>query len=395
MVIPNDPFIGTHYIGKEEEKAVNEVLKSKSLFRYHGPKLLYKVSEFEKNMADFLGVKYVLGCTNGAAAIKLACIANDIGPGAEVLMSPFTFIASASSVLSCGAMVKFVDIDESMNINPDMIEKSINTNTKAILCIHMQGQICDMKKINKIAKKHNLIVIEDAAQAFGAKYNKKYSGTFGNVGCFSLQAGKTITCGEGGFIATNDKKIYEKAKMYHDNGGYREGTDYPTWQNGRTFYGENFKMNEIQGAIANEQLKKISIISQNQEKIYNSIINSIDLKFYNIRKASKYNENIKTNIAFEFKTENECSNFIKFMNSKGIDFNLYCTDLIDKFDTFVKQNSWHHSSFPYNINKYQKSDLTLSYKLFKKVAWFSLSASLKKKHIKYIIEELNEYSSQK
>lgn len=393
MNIPNDPFIGTHYIGKEEIKEVNKVLKSKSLFRYHGPNLLYKVDEFEKNMANFLNVKYVLGCTNGAAAIKLACIANDIGPGDEVIMSPFTFIASAAAVLSCGAMVRFADIDNSMNIDPKSIEKNITDKTKAILCIHMQGQICDMNEIIKIAKKHNLIIIEDAAQAFGAKYDNKYAGTFGNVGCFSLQAGKTITCGEGGFIATNNKKIYERAKMYHDNGGFRKGIDYPTWQNGKTFFGENFKMNEIQGAIANVQLKKIDKIIYKQNNVYEQIINSIDMNYYKTRKSTIFNDNIKTNISFEFNTEAECKKFIKYMNQKGIGFSLYCTDLIDKFDTFENENSWHHSKFPFNISQYRKANLNNSEKLFKKVAWFSLSASLNKKHIKYIIGILNEYSN--
>lgn len=257
MKIPNDPFIGTHYIGKEEIKAAKKVLKSKSLFRYHGPKLLYKTDEFEQNMKEYLGVKYVLACSNGGSAIKLCCIANGIGPGDEVLMSPFTFIASASSILACGAAPKFVDIDETMNINPNEIEKNISLKTKAILAIHMQGQPCDMNKIMKIAKKHNLIVIEDTAQAFGAELNGKKAGTIGDCGAFSLQAGKTITSGEGGFIATNSKKIYDIAKMYHDNGGFRVGCDYPTWENKNTIFGENFKITELQSAIANEQLKKL------------------------------------------------------------------------------------------------------------------------------------------
>ena len=119
MKIPNDPFLGTHYIGNEELKLVKKVLKSKSLFRYHGPNLLYMTDRFEKEMAEYLGVKYVLACSNGSAAIKLGCIANGIGPGDEVLMSPFTFIASANSVLACGAVPKFVDIDETMNIDPN------------------------------------------------------------------------------------------------------------------------------------------------------------------------------------------------------------------------------------------------------------------------------------
>ena len=212
MKIPNDPFLGTHYIGKQEIKAAKQVLKSKSLFRYHGPNLMFKTDEFEKKMAEYLGVKYVLACTNGGSAIKLCCIANGIGPGDEVLMSPFTFIASATSVLACGAVPKFVDIDETMNIDPNKIEKNISKKTKAILAIHIQGQPCDMVKIMKIAKKHNLIVIEDTAQALGSCINGKKAGTFGDCGAFSLQAGKTITCGEGGFLATNNKKYIKLQK---------------------------------------------------------------------------------------------------------------------------------------------------------------------------------------
>lgn len=394
MKIPNDPFLGTSYIGKEEVKAVKKVLKNKSLFRYHGPNLLFTTDEFEKNMAKYLGVKYVLACTNGAAAIKLCCIANNIGPGDEVLMSPFTFIASANSVLSCGAIPKFIDIDETMNVSPDAIEKNITKKTKAILAIHMQGQPCDMKKINKIAKKHNLIVIEDTAQALGAELNGKKAGTFGSCGAFSLQAGKTITCGEGGFLVTNNKEIYIKAKMYHDNGGYRLGCDYPTWENGKTIFGENFKITEVQSAIANEQLKKIQKILLKQEKVYNQIIKNIDTDFYNIRPCVNGSKLVNSNIAIKFKNQIECQKFIKYMNEKGIGFNLYCSNLINKYDTFKKKQSWHNSRFPYNISDYIDNECPTAEKLFKTVAWFNLSGSLKNKHVKYIIKTLKDYRNE-
>lgn len=394
MKIPNDPFIGTHYIGKEEIKAAKKVLKSKSLFRYHGPKLLYKTDEFEQNMKDYLGVKYVLACSNGGSAIKLCCIANGIGPGDEVLMSPFTFIASASSVLACGAVPKFVDIDETMNINPNEIEKNISSKTKAILAIHMQGQPCDMNKIMKIAKKHNLIVIEDTAQAFGAELNGKKTGTIGDCGAFSLQAGKTITSGEGGFIATNSKKIYDIAKMYHDNGGFRVGCDYPTWENKNTIFGENFKITELQSAIANEQLKKINTILKKQKKNYDYVIDHIDKNFYKLRPYVKNSKLVFSNISIEFDTENECNKFIKYMNDNGIGFNIYCSNLINAFDTFKYENSWHHSKFPYNISKYYKTKCPNAESLFRRVAWFSLSASLKKKHLKHIVKKLEEYKNE-
>lgn len=394
MKIPNDPFLGTYYIGKEEKKAVNRVLKSKSLFRYHGPNLLYKTDEFEKLMSEYLNVKYVLACSNGGSAIKLCCIANGIGPGDEVIMSPFTFIASATSVLACGAVPKFVDVDETMNIDPNKIEENITPNTKAILAIHIQGQPCDMTKIMKIAKKHNLVVIEDTAQALGSIVNGKKAGTIGNCGAFSLQAGKTITCGEGGFLATNNKKIYQIAKMYHDNGGYRVGCDYPTWQNGKTIFGENFKLTELQSAVAIEQLKKIHKILNKQKKVYFEITRKLDKKFYKLRPNPTNSTPVYSNISIEFSTEKECKKFINFMKKNGIGFDIYCSHLINDFDTFVKEQSWHSSNFPYNLTKYIHTDCTFTNSLFKRVAWFSLSASLKKSHIKYIIQKLEEYKNE-
>lgn len=394
MKIPNDPFLGTYYIGKEEKKAVNRVLKSKSLFRYHGPNLLYKTDEFEKLMAEYLNVKYVLACSNGGSAIKLCCIANGIGSGDEVIMSPFTFIASATSVLACGAVPKFVDVDETMNIDPNKIEENITPNTKAILAIHIQGQPCDMTKIMKIAKKHNLVVIEDTAQALGSIVNGKKAGTIGNCGAFSLQAGKTITCGEGGFLATNNKKIYQIAKMYHDNGGYRVGCDYPTWQNGKTIFGENFKLTELQSAVAIEQLKKIDKILNKQKKVYFEITRKLDKKFYKLRPNPTNSTPVYSNISIEFSTEKECKKFINFMKKNGIGFDIYCSHLINDFDTFVKEQSWHSSNFPYNLTKYIHTDCTFTNSLFKRVAWFSLSASLKKSHIKYIIQKLEEYKNE-
>ncbi|MDD3048400.1 MAG: DegT/DnrJ/EryC1/StrS family aminotransferase [Bacilli bacterium] len=395
MIIPNDPFIGTYYIGKEELKAVKTVIKSKSLFRYHGPNMLYKTDEFEKNMSIFLNVKYVLACSNGAAALKLACIGCGIGPGDEVLMSPFTFIASASSVLACGAIPKFVDIDETMNIDPKKIKEAITSNTKAIMAIHMQGQPCDMTKINKIAKENNLKVIEDVAQAFGSSIKGKMSGTFGDCGAFSLQAGKTITCGEGGFFATNNKKIYELAKMYHDNGGYRKGQNYPTWENGKTFYGENYKLTELQSAVAIEQLKKIDLILKFQKENYDYLISKIDQNYYNLRPCIDEHKIVNVSLAINFKDKKECQRFIKFMNEKGIAFNNYCSNLIDKFDTFKYKQSWHRSNFPYNISNYHKRECKNAEILFKKVAWFNLSASLRKKHLKYIILAMEEYKNEK
>lgn len=394
MKIPNNPFIGTNYIGIKEMINVVKVMKSKSLFRYHGPHLLYMTDKLEEKIKNYLNVKYVLACSNGASALKLSCIAYGIGNGDEVIMSPFTFIASASSVLACGAIPKFVDIDESMNIDPTKIEQAITSKTKAIMCIHMQGQSCDMNPIIEIAKKHKLIIIEDVAQALGSEYNGKKSGTLGNIGAFSLQAGKTITCGEGGFLATNDFTAYQKAKDFHDNGGHRIGCDYPTWNNGTTTYGENYKLTELQSAVALAQFDKIEKIIKHQAKLFNYFNFYIKCSpYYKIRMKNQLNKNIDVSICLQFKTEKECTSFINFMNRNNIPYNRYCTKLINGYDVFVNKQGPNSSNYPFNLTdvQYSEKDCPVAKDLINRTAWLNLSAQLKKKHIKYIISKMEEY----
>ena len=395
MKIPNNPFFGTKYIGKKEIKAVKKVMKSKSLFRYQGPNLQYMTNKFEDAMKKYLGVKYVLACSNGGAALKLSCIALGIGIGDEVLVPSFTFIASANSILSVGAVPKFVDIDETMNIDPKSLEKSISKRTKAIMVVHMQGVPANMKEIIKIAKKYNLKIIEDTAQALGAEIDGKKVGTFGDCGAFSLQAGKTITCGEGGFFATNNKELYIRAKMYHDNGGYRIGCDYPTWENKKTYFGENFKLTELQSAIALEQLKKINRIINKQEKNYQYIIKRIDTNYYKLRPLIEGSKSFKMSLAIIFDSKSECDRFIQYMNKNDIGFNIYCSNLIDKYDTFKYKNSWHKSGFPYSLTEYISTECKQSESLYKRVAWFNLSAELNRKHLKYIVSKLGEYKNER
>lgn len=235
--------IAAPQIGKEEIKAVTEVMKSGMIAQ--GP----RVADFEEKFAKFIGTKYAIATSNGTTALEVALRAYGIGEGDEVITSPFTFIASANSILYTGARPVFVDINpENFNIDPDLIEKVITKKTKAILPVHLYGSACDMTKIMSIARKHKLAVIEDACQAHGAMWKDKKVGSFG-AGAFSLYPTKNMTVGEGGMITTNDKAVYEKAlllrahgskvRYYHDILGY------------------NYRMTDIEGAIGTEQLKKL------------------------------------------------------------------------------------------------------------------------------------------
>ncbi|MDO8740189.1 MAG: DegT/DnrJ/EryC1/StrS family aminotransferase [Candidatus Woesearchaeota archaeon] len=245
------------FIGKEEMRAVQDVLKSGQLSS--GPKSI----EFEKMFASLIGVKYAAAVNSGTAGLHLCIKALGLKEGDEVITSPFSFIASANSVVYEGAKPVFVDIDEkSLNMEPDKIEEKITKNTKAILAVHIFGQPCEMDKIMNIAKKHNLAVIEDACEAICAEYKGRKVGTFGVASIFAFYPNKQITTGEGGMICTNDKNLYELLKSLR-NQGRKEGSGWLSHE----FIGYNYRLTEMSAALGVEQLKKINKIIKMREAV--------------------------------------------------------------------------------------------------------------------------------
>lgn len=230
-------------ISEEEADSVKEVLFSGRLAQGA------KVEEFEEAFARYVGTKYAVAVNSGTAALHLALLAHAIGKGDEVITTPFTFIATANSILFTGAKPVFVDIDErTFNIDPRQIEERITPRTKAIMPVHLYGQPCEMDEITAIARKHGLAVIEDACQAHGAEYRGKKVGSFG-TGCFSFYPTKNMTTGEGGIIATDDPDVAEKAKMLR-NHGQKERYRHVT-------LGFNLRMTDVAAAIGLCQLRKL------------------------------------------------------------------------------------------------------------------------------------------
>ncbi len=222
-----------------------------------------KVAEFEEKFALYCGAKFAVAVNSGTAALHTALVASGITQGDEVITSPFTFIASANSILMAGAKPVFTDIDPvTFNIDPSKIEEKITKKTKAILPVDLYGQIYDVDKVKEIAGKYNLKVIEDAAQTVGAQYRGKKAGSFGDVGCFSFYATKNLFTGEGGMLVTNNKKIYELAKMFRHH-GQSEKERYKYYG-----LGYNYRMTEITAALGLEQLKKIDLV--NSKRIENA-----------------------------------------------------------------------------------------------------------------------------
>lgn len=236
--------IASPRLGSEEEAAVIDVLRSGLLAQGE------KVALFEKKFADFINSKHAIATSSGTTALHLALLGLGIGPGDEVITTAFSFIASTNAILYTGAKPVFVDIDpQTFNLNPEIITEKITEKTKAILVVHLYGLPADMKRISQIAKKYNLLVIEDACQAHGAMINNQMVGTFADVGCFSFYPTKNMTTGEGGMVVTNNDNVAEKVKLLREHGMKK-----------RYYYemlGYNFRMTEIAAVIGMVQLKKL------------------------------------------------------------------------------------------------------------------------------------------
>jgi perosamine synthetase len=231
---------------EEEQKAVIEVMKSQMLTLLAGN----VVKSFEKEFAEYMGVKHAIAINSGTAALHVAIASLDIGPGDEVIVSPFTFIATASSVLHNNAIPIFADIDNSTyTLDPDSVKAKITDRTKAIIPVHLAGITADMDPLLEIAQENNIATIEDACQSHGAKYKGKQSGSIGDLGTFSFYPSKNMTTGEGGIITTNSDNLAEQCRLLRHHGE-------PSWYVYNRL-GWNYRMTEIQGAIGRVQLKKL------------------------------------------------------------------------------------------------------------------------------------------
>lgn len=254
-----------HNISEKDIANVNRVLRS--VFLTTGK----EVAKFEDNFSRFLGCKYTVGLTSCTAALHLSLLAFNIGVGDEVITTPLSFISTANSILYAGARPVFVDVEpETGNIDVSLIEKVITKKTKAIIPVHLYGQMCDMKRLRKIANKHNLIIIEDSAHCIEGKRDGIRPGQLGDAACFSFYATKNITCGEGGAITTNNSAIASKLKVLRSHGmsksaGERYTGIYKHWD--MELLGWKYNMSNIQATLLLNQLKLINKRLAEKEKL--------------------------------------------------------------------------------------------------------------------------------
>ena len=325
---------GFEVIGEEERREILDVLSRRVLFRYEFDSQregIYKVNEFEEKFAMYCGVKHALAVSSGTAALRVALAALGIGPGDEVITQGFTFVATWESILDAGAIPVFAEVDDTLCLDPDDLAAKISSRTKAIVPVHMCGSHARIDAIMERAAQFQLPVIEDTAQSCGGAVDGKSLGSFGTMGTFSFDSVKTMTTGEGGMIITDDEGLYTRASEYHDHGHDHD----PRVARGlekRSFFGCNFRMMELQGALGLAQLGKLDkkILPrqrENKSRIKEALSQYDRITFRNIPDPAG---DTATFLVFFLPTAEEARQFKEVMASEGANI------------VYWYENTWHY-----------------------------------------------------
>ncbi|MBM4327084.1 MAG: DegT/DnrJ/EryC1/StrS family aminotransferase [Deltaproteobacteria bacterium] len=324
---------GHEWMGELEKEQIGEVLETGVLFRYEFEterKGVYKVREFEEKFARYNGAVYAHAVSSGSAALRVALAALDVGHGDEVVTQGFTFIATYEAIIEAGAVPVPAEIDDTLNMDPADFEKKITDRTKAVIPVHMLGSPARIQEIIEIARKRNIKILEDTAQAVGAAVGGKKLGTWGDMGAYSFDFYKTITTGEGGMVVTNDRDLYIRASEYADH-GHDHNPNVGRALEGRNFLGFNYRMMELQGALGVAQLSKVDemILRQKQnQSMIRETLESID--GITMRALPEDGKDSYTHICFYLPDAEKALAFQKRLAQDGVNA------------VYFKNNFWHY-----------------------------------------------------
>ncbi|MGB3606014.1 DegT/DnrJ/EryC1/StrS family aminotransferase [Psychroserpens sp.] len=269
---------GFELFGDQERKEVNDVLDNGVLMRYGFDGMRnghWKAKSLEAELEKTFHSKYVQLVSSGTAAVSVALASAGVGAGDEVIMPTFTFVASFEAILMLGAVPILVDIDDTLTLDPKAVEAAITQRTKAVMIVQMCGSMGDLDELQAICTKHDLLFVEDACQAIGGSYQGKPLGSIGDLGCFSFDFVKTITCGEGGAVITNNKDYYLNADHYSDHGHDHEGNDRGAETH--PFLGYNFRISELNAAVGLAQVKRLPEFIALQKKHYTILRDALSI----------------------------------------------------------------------------------------------------------------------
>lgn len=324
---------GFEIFGDEERKEVGEVLETGVLFRYGFDgvrKDHWKAKTFEKELAERLNVGYCHLCSSGTAALGIALASCGVGAGDEVIVPPFTFIATVEAVLNAGAIPVFAEIDDTLCLDPTGIEAAVTDRTKAVVPVHMCGSMARIDEIKALCDRKGLILIEDACQALGGEFNGKALGTFGKMGCFSFDPVKTVTCGEGGGVITDSEELYKKADAYADHGHDHIGDDRGL--EGHAILGANYRISELNAAVGLAQLRKLDLMLEKQRAAKNEIKQALSkIQGIEFRRIPDESGDSATFLSFFLSDESAARTATGELGKAGADGCFYWYD-----------NNWHY-----------------------------------------------------
>lgn len=312
---PNE-YGGLLYDHKEIEALINVLYEGK-IFRY-ATRNKSAVDTFEESVSRFFNSKYALGLNNGTSALKTALIALGVKPGDRVLISSYTFIATAAAVISVGAIPIPIDFDFETAVNLKDLEAELIKGAAAVIPVHIQGRCFNLHPLISLTKSYKVPVIEDACQAFGAMYKKKFAGTFGDIGVFSFQQYKQISAGEGGLLITNNVRYFKKAKIYSDHGVVRE---IMSWDSDEAMIGDNLRMNNIHGVIMKIQMDKLPTLFRIQKEHHRYIWKKLTaLQLQCLVQSPDPSGETAMNIMFLAKDKESADTIIAHSKEKNLEF---------------------------------------------------------------------------
>ncbi len=268
---------GFELFGEQEKKEVQDVLDSGVLMRYGFDGMRndhWKAKELEAAITARMQTKHTQLVSSGTAALTIALASAGIGAGDEVIIPTFTFVASFESILAIGAVPVLVDVDDTLTLDPMAVAQAITKNTKVVMPVHMCGSMANLRALKTLCDKHGLLLLEDACQAIGGSYEGKPLGSYGDLGCFSFDYVKTITCGEGGALITNNGKYYKNADHYSDHGHDHLGKDRGA--ESHPFLGYNYRISELNAAVGLAQIRRLDDFLAIQERNYSILRNALE-----------------------------------------------------------------------------------------------------------------------
>ena len=399
---PDPPmYPGGMAIAEEEEAGVLEVLRAKRLFRYYGPgEVDPKAAQLEKAFAEKKGSRYSVAVTSGTAALVCGLHGIGIGPGDEVIVPAYTWIASASAVVAAGGIPVIAEVDETLLMDPEDVERKITPYTKAIMPVHMRGAPCRVDELMALANEHGLRVIEDVAQANGGSYKGQPLGTFGDVGCFSLQFNKIITSGEGGMVLTDDELVWKRANMFHDVIGALQ----LKFNVEELLCGVNFRMPELLAAVALPQLARldglIDDMRHRKRMIKAGIAEVTERKGISFREMADPDGDTAIAAVFFMNSSEQAESVSEALRAENIGANtLYSPDQIDyhvyaHWVPIINQRAWTDAGGPWRWAQreieYRQDMCPRSLDLLGRAVHLNVSPLLTNEDVEETVEGLNK-----